>query len=455
MNKVLIVDDDVSVTNYLMVFMMQTEKYEPTVINDSREIPELLKRENFDAMILDMDMPYISGFDILKMIREKNISTPVIVLTGVADVELAVDSMKIGAFDYLTKPVDDNHLLEVIDKAIEHQSTHYSIQSLPSQLTRDGLKHKKAFEHLPTVSPKMIRLFHQAEKMAAGDLSIFIWGEIGTGKRFLAEAIHKASPRSDKPFLVVDTTSQDSVRFPADFFGQAKDWSGSRADRPGFLEEVSDGTLFLDDIDGLSMPMQSRLKRVIQNGEFYREGSTKIQSINVRFIGASNHDLTSEEYKESFDRDLLYHLMINSIWLPPLRERVDDIPMIAETFLDEENAKSDKDIKGFAPEFMQILQHYHFPSNLRELRHIIATAVINEDGQMISMSSVSPYIRDMLTKGTIGEAAQFEPRKLADVAREHVLQMLDYFGDDREKAAKELGIKVDKLNKIINGDSAF
>ncbi|MCK4236087.1 MAG: sigma-54-dependent Fis family transcriptional regulator, partial [Candidatus Krumholzibacteria bacterium] len=330
MKRILIIDDDTAVTNYFMVFLMQTGLFDSTIVNDSRKVADLMEKEKFDIILLDMDMPNVSGMDILRNMRGKGMDTPVVVLTGVSDVDLAVKAMKFGAFDYLIKPVDDDKLLEVLDNAMEHSVLHKTIDQLPKRLTRGDLAHEVAFERFPTQHPVMIRLFHQAEKVASSDLSIFIWGERGTGKEAIARAIHQASPRRDKPFVAVEADSQDPSRFPSFFFGQARDWDGSRKETLGLLEEANHGTLFLNNIDALTLPMQVRLKRVIQTGEYYRESSARIRYVDVRMIVSSTHDLTSPEYKDKFSRDLLYHLMVNSIQIPPLRERVDDIPLLSD-----------------------------------------------------------------------------------------------------------------------------
>jgi two-component system NtrC family response regulator len=289
--------------------------------------------------------------------------------------------------------------------------------------------------------------------MASSDLSIFIWGERGTGKQSLARAIHNASPRRNDAFISVDAAAEDPASFHANFFGQAKDWSGAREERCGFLEEATGGTLFLDEIDCLSLPMQLRLKRVIQTGEFYREGSTRIQKINVRFIVASNHDLTAEEYKDKFSRDLLYHLMINSIRIPPLRERIDDIPLLAILFLEQENRKLETKVTGFSPEFIELLKGYCFPDNLQELRNIIAFALVNEESSIITVDSLSPHMRDTLTGKAAWTAEEFRPRALRDIELEHVRKMLEYYGNNKQKAAKELGVAISEMERILSDSS--
>ncbi|HMA76223.1 MAG TPA: response regulator, partial [Candidatus Krumholzibacteriaceae bacterium] len=215
MKQIFIVDDDVAVTNYFKVMLAQTGIYETSVENDSRNVIDQLTEKSFDLILLDMDMPNISGMEILKEMKDRGINIPVIVLTGVNDVDLAVRSMKVGVFDYLIKPVDDDKLLEVINDALEHSDLDMSIKQLPSELSRQGLVNRDAFDYLVTSDPEMIRLFHQAEKLANSDLTLFIWGESGTGKETLARAIHKASPRRNKPFVAVEANNFTQEQFPA------------------------------------------------------------------------------------------------------------------------------------------------------------------------------------------------------------------------------------------------
>jgi DNA-binding NtrC family response regulator len=452
MKSILIVDDDIAVTNYLMVFLTQTGIFDSTVVNDSREVDGLLDTKTFDIILLDMDMPNVSGMDILHSMRKKKIGTPVVVLTGVSDVDLAVRAMKLGAFDYLTKPVDDEYLLEVLDNAIKQSVLHHSIERLPNILSRGDLTHEAAFEHLPTQNQGMIRLFHQAEKIASSDLSIFIWGESGTGKEALARAIHQASSRRDRAFVALEADSQDPDRFPAFFFGQARGWRDSRKEEPGLLEEADHGTLFLNNIDALSLPMQVRLKRVIQTGEYYRESSTRIRKADVRMIVSSTHDLTKPEYKDRFSRDLLYHLMVNSIKIPSLRDRIDDIPILAAHFLNEESERAGKSIRGFSDECMELLMSYSYPDNVQDLITIIAGAVANEETDVITVDSLSSYVRGRVAPEKVMAEEAFQPRKLDDIVKEHVVQTLEHFGQDKGKAARRLGITAEEIDQILKGE---
>jgi DNA-binding NtrC family response regulator len=432
------------------VFLVQTGLFEPSVVNDSREVAGLLQRERFDAILLDMDMPNVSGMDILRAMRGKGDDTPAVILTGVSDVDLAVRAMKLGAFDYLTKPVDDQTLVQVIEAAIENRTLHATIDHLPKQLTRKDLAFEAAFKQLPTQDDRMIRLFHQAEKLAASDVSIFIWGESGSGKETLARAIHEASPRKEGPFVVVEADSQDPDKFPAFFFGQAKDWRGSREETPGLLEQADHGTLFLNNIGDLSLPMQVKLKRLIQTGEYYRESSTSIRKADIRMIVSAKRDLTHPDFANRFSRDLLYHLMINSIRIPPLRERPGDIPLLAELFLKEESEKAGKSIAGFSKDCMELLASYQFPDNVQELITIVAGAVANADTDTITVESVPLFIRERIAQGAGAET--FMPKRLDEVVREHVRLTLAYFGQQKEAAAEVLGITPAEIDRLTAED---
>jgi DNA-binding NtrC family response regulator len=451
MNKVLIVDDDIGVTNHLEVFLMQTERYDSTVVNDSRKALDLLVQGSFDAVLLDMDMPYVSGLDILQAVHDRKLGIAVITLTGVGDVDLAVRAMKLGAYDYLTKPVDEDTLLKVLDDAVEHTTIKQSISRLPADLSKAGLAHGEAFAHLPTQDPALIRVFHEAERMAAGNDCIFIWGERGTYKEMLARAIHSASPRRNGPFVSVDVAAREPARFPAEFFGQGRDWSGARGEAPGLVEKAAGGTLFLDEIDLLSISVQVRLRRLIQAGEFYRENSTTVLKADVRFIVASHHDLTQEYYKKMFSRDLLYHLMLNSLRIPALQERTGDIPLLAEYFLKAEAVALGKKITGFSPEFLGLLEQYDFPDNVRELKNIVERAASEEPGDVLTADSLPPHMREMLTRSLDEKAEGFRPRKLVEIECEHVAKMLAYFDGDRARAAEALGMSEEEMETVLNG----
>lgn len=452
MKRVLIVDDDCAVTNYLMVFLAQTELYETTVINDSREFDSVFESEPFDVVLLDMDMPFKTGMDILQYISSRGSPTPVVVLTGVADVDLAVRAMKTGAFDYLSKPVEEEHLLEVLKSAIDHRSTQDSIRSMPQNPERDELINVEAFAEFPSAHPEMIRLLHKAEKIAKSDLPVFIWGEQGTGKRLLAEAIHRISSRSTGPFIAVNAAELDEEEFAADFFGMARDYSGASEARTGFIEEANSGTLFIDGVSWLSRPVQVRLKRVIRTGEYYRERSTTILQSNVRIIVAANEEMSGVELENGFTGDLLYHLKVNSLRIPPLRERPCDVPLLAELFLKKEIAGLGKPVSGFSSEFMDVLKTYDYPYNREELKTIISTSVVSSDGGLLMPRDMPGYVLEKSLERKPPDP-DFVPRKLSEIKLEHAMRTLEYFGDDIDKTAEELGITIDELERILKNSN--
>jgi DNA-binding NtrC family response regulator len=453
MNKILIVDDDIAVTNHLKVFLTQTETYESRVINDSSKVLDALHREPFDAVLLDIDMPNVSGIDILQAVHDQALGVAIVVLTGVGDVDLAVRAMKLGAYDYLTKPVEEDTLLRVLDESIRHKAIRQSISGLPAELSTEDLTHGEAFAQFPTQDPALIRCFHEAERMAAGDTCIFIWGERGTYKEMLARAIHGASPRRNGPFVSVDVAAREPSRFAAEFFGQGRDWSGAREEAPGLVEQAAGGTLFLDEIDLLSIPVQVRLRRLIQAGDFYRENTTKTLKADDRIIAASHYDLTQEYYKKMFSRDLLYHLMTHSLRIPALLRRAGDIPLLTEYFLKIEAKAKSKRVAAVAPELMELLKPYDFPDNVRELRNIIAAAVADEDGEVLGLDSLPPHVRDTLTRAVDEKTKGFRPRRLDEIEREHVAKTLAYFNHERGKAAESLGISEAAMDAVLGGEA--
>ncbi len=449
MHKILLVDDDLSVTNYLMVFLMQHEVFEPTVVNDSREVPDLLEKSTFDTIILDMDMPNLSGLDILKIIHERQIDTPVLVLSGVNDVDLAVKALKLGAFDFLSKPVDDEYLIKVIDRAIEHRTLHESISQLPEHLARNELVNEKAFEQLVSQDPEVIHLFHELETIAAGEASIFLMGERGTGRRTLAFASHNASPRRDGPFVDINVANHDPEGFTAELFGFVDGWNGTVEGQEGFLERANGGTLYLSNIEKLTLPVQHRLDQAIRSGEFYREGTTEIRKVDLRLIASSAVDLTLDNYREHFSGDLLYHLWGNLVRIPPLRERDGDLPLFAMHFLERMASQAGKAIKSIDPELITFLETYDFPGNESELRDIIGTAVLREPGDTLGLTSLSRYVQDKI-QTSVAAREEFVLRTLEDAIRDCIVETVRHLDGNIHRAALELDIKVAKVRKYVD-----
>ena len=448
MKKILAIDDDRAVLNYLNIMLLQTGAYEiSTLVNSSKAFHEL-KSNNYDLLLLDMDMPDVSGLDILKFIKEKGVDIETIVLTGVEDVELAVSAMKLGAFDYLTKPVDNDQLLKVITTVLE---TRKARGASPTEAiaSREQLQFKEAFQEIITQNADMIAMFQMVEKMAPPDNSILIWGESGTGKELIAKAIHRISRRRDENFVAVNAGTFANELFSSEFFGHDKGaFTGASTAKKGFLEAADKGTLFLDEIGELALPIQVKLLRVLQEGEFFRLGSTKNQKVDVRIIAATNKDLLSEMKKGNFRKDLFYRLNMSSVYLPPLRERRGDIPLLCQHFLARYNEQNQKNIQKISDAAMRLLNRYEYPGNIRELMNIINSAVIIESGTELHKKSLPHYF---LENSSVQETTSSGQPLLSlnEMEKEQIARVLASTGGNKSQAAKILGIsRVNLLAKI-------
>jgi len=449
MTKVLVVDDNLAILNFLNVFLLQSGGFEPKTLQDSRDAFDLLKKEKFDVLLLDMDMPHVSGLDILKYINENNINIVTIVLTGVEDVDLAISAMKCGTFDYMLKPIDEEKLLDTIHNALKNVQLEQIKPGETGIASRDDLKHKRIFENIITNNEEMIRIFRYVEKFAVTDNSVLIWGESGSGKELIAKAIHEISKRKDKQFIAVNAGTFAHELFSSEFFGHEKGaFTGADKDKTGFIEEANGGTLFLDEIGELSLPIQVKLLRVLQEEEFYKLGSTKNIKVDVRIIAATNKNLFDEIQNGNFRKDLFFRLNINSINLPPLRERLEDIPLLANFFLGKFNEKYQKNVKKICPSLMNCLKNYPFPGNVRELMNIINSAIIIETGTELRRTSLPHFFH---TQQCCDEELNngLKPSSLQEIEKGHIRKVLNYTGGNRTKAADILGISRVNLHAKI------
>lgn len=440
MNRILIIDDDKAILNYLLVFLAQTQNFEVETLSDSAKAFEMIDKGRFDLILLDMDMPEVHGRDILKYVREKYPELEVVILTGVEDVEMAVESMKIGVYDYLIKPVDNNRLLVTLERALERSQLRGEISKLREQVRLEGVRHKSAFKDIITQNRNFLRMLQKAEQIAESDNNVLIWGESGTGKELVARAIHQISRRKDKSFIPVNAGVFANELFTSEFFGHEKGaFTGAVVNKRGFFEEANGGTLFLDEIGELELPIQAKLLRAIQEGEYFRLGSTERRGADVRIIAATNKDLSEEIEKGRFRRDLYYRLNICSIFLPPLRERRDDIELLAYYFLEKHNQLNNKKVCSISEEVITILSNYDFPGNVRELENIIASAVVLEITENLSRRALPAYL--LKSAGRASMIIPSEARKsLSQLEAEHIQKVLEYTNGNRSLASQILGI---------------
>ncbi len=438
MDKILVVDDDQAVLNYLNIFLLQNGTFDVTTLSNSTKAYDMLKNGSYDLLLLDMDMPEVTGLDILKRIHEDSIDVQTIVLTGVEDISLAVAAMKLGALEYLTKPVDNDRLLNLMRTSLDQRRASRNIES--ELAAAANLRFKEAFKEIVTQDAKMREVFSTVEKMALTDNSVLIWGESGTGKELIARAIHRISKRNGQNFVAVNAGAFASELFASEFFGHNQGaFTGATSSKRGFLEEADRGTLFLDEIGELALPIQVKLLRVLQEGEFFRLGSTKNLKVDVRIIAATNKNLHEEMKKGNFRKDLFYRLNINSVYLPPLRERKGDVPLLSYHFLRRFCQTNNKKMEKISEGVMKSLNQYDFPGNIRELMNIINSAVIVESTNELKKKSLPSYF---LENEGFGESwATDTPLKtLEEVENEHIKRVLHYTGGNKTKAAQILGI---------------
>jgi transcriptional regulator with PAS, ATPase and Fis domain len=348
----------------------------------------------------------------------------------------------------LLKPVDNEKLLSAIDSAMRKAGLD-SKDNKNEVPTEKRLNFPDAFEDIITRDKKMMNLFYIIEKYAQADNSVLIWGESGTGKELIAKAIHQISDRKDKKFIAVNAGSFANDLFVSEFFGHSKGaFTGANTDKKGFIEMADGGTLFLDEIGELSVPIQVKLLRFLQEEEFYRLGSTENIKSNVRIIAATNKNLFEEIKNGNFRKDLFFRLNIHSINLPPLRERTVDIIHLAEHFLKLYNKKYDKNVKGLSKAVKNYLQSYSFPGNIRELKNIINSSIIVEPGVELTKKSLPHYLLETNSfANELNKSSQ--PSSLKDMEKSHIKKVLQFAGNNRTKAAEILKIsRVSLINKI-------
>jgi DNA-binding NtrC family response regulator len=449
MSRILILDDDKAVLNCFFVLLTQAQRFVVEVLSDSTRAFETLAGGNFDLVLLDMDMPEVSGMQVLKHVGQHHPDLEVVVITGVGDVELAVEAMKLGAYDYLCKPVDADRLVTCIDRALERSRMRDELRRLREQVTAQGLRSKEAFRDFVTQDANTLRIIGKVEQIARSENNVLIWGESGTGKELVARAIHQIGCRADKPFIAVNAPAFASALFDSQFFGHERGaFTGADSAKQGLFEEADGGTLFLDEIGDIELPVQSKLLRVLQSGEYFRLGSTKKRGADVRIIAATNKDLDLEIEEGRFRRDLYYRLNISSVFLPPLRERKGDVELLSYCFLDKYCRANGKEIHAIADAVMELLEGYDFPGNVRELENIVAGAVVLESSDVLGLHTLPPYLRQATAAHDTRVPREVQ-RTLADVEAEHVRAVIEHTRGNRTAAARILGIsRVGLLAKL-------
>ncbi|PIV21289.1 MAG: Fis family transcriptional regulator, partial [Deltaproteobacteria bacterium CG03_land_8_20_14_0_80_45_14] len=376
--KILVVDDEMIVCESCKR-ILEEEGYEIETALSGKEAFEKMKVSPFDIVITDLKMPGIDGMEVLRTFRKEYPDSIIIMITGFSTVETAVEAMKLGAFDYIPKPFTPDEVTIVVKKAIEKKSL-----MLENIYLRQELQEKYGFHNIVGKSKKIQEIYRIIAKVATTDSTVLIYGQSGTGKELIARAIHFNSPRREKQFVPVDCAVLSENLLESELFGHVRgSFTGAVTTKPGLFEVADGGTVFLDEVGNISLSIQAKLLRVLQEREFTPVGGTKAKKVDIRLIAATNKDLEKMIKEETFREDLYYRLNIVPIYLPTLKERQEDIPLLAVHFLKKYAEEMGKTIKGFTPEAMEKLIRYPWPGNVRELENVTERTVVMIDDEMV------------------------------------------------------------------------
>ncbi|HOW70374.1 MAG TPA: sigma-54 dependent transcriptional regulator [Phycisphaerae bacterium] len=369
--RILIVDDDRIITESLCE-LLELEGYEAVGVAGFAQAVTALERQRFNLVLSDINMPDANGFELLRLIKQRFPDIVVIMITGYGTIESAVEAIKMGAYDYLTKPIIDEEIQLTIQRALQQQSLIRENQTL-----REALDLRYSLDNIIGHDYKMLRIFDLIETVAESPTTVLIQGESGTGKTLIARAIHHRSDRRDRAFVEVSCGALPESLLESELFGHVKgSFTGAVSDKEGKFKVAADGTIFLDEISSATPALQVKLLRVLQERQFEAVGSNKTQKVDVRVILASNEDLAKVVQAGRFRQDLFYRVNVVTIQLPPLRSRIADIPLLAGHFLKRYCGELRKDIAGFTDGCLQLLQRYPWPGNVRELENIVQRAVV-------------------------------------------------------------------------------
>jgi two-component system response regulator PilR (NtrC family) len=439
--KILVADDEQSMREFLDI-MLKKESYKVSLASNGEEVVKLIDNDLFDLVLLDIRMPKLDGISALKRIKAIAPETIVIMITAYASADTAIKAMKEGAYDYITKPFKVEEIKLIIKNALEKKNLQKE-----NILLKQVVKDRYHFGNIIGQSPKMVTLYDLLEKVSPTKTNILITGESGTGKELVAKAIHYNSPRKEKPFVTLNCGAIPEPLIESELFGHMKGaFTDAIATKKGLFEVADEGTIFLDEISELPLLMQVKLLRVLQDKEFKRVGGTEDIRVDVRIISATNKDLEEAVREKHFREDLFYRLNVIQIKLPPLRERKEDIPVLANHFLKKYSEELNKNILKITSETLQILLHYEYPGNVRELQNIIERAVALEGSQEMTAINLNSYLSEqpLLKKGSMDieiptEGIDLE-KMVEDLERTLLLKALDKTRGIKKKAAELLHI---------------
>lgn len=426
--KILIVDDEAIVRESLHDWLT-SDGYQVFTAENGPKALEIMEKERIGIVITDLVMPGMDGIELMKKAKEILPNIEVIIITAYGSIPTAITAMKEGAYDYIEKPFCPERAELLVKKLAEHQELLEENLSL-----RQRLEERYRFENIIAKSSKMQRVIEVIKVVAKSNATVLITGESGTGKELVARAIQSQSHRRNKPFVAVSCAALPESLLESELFGHEKgSFTGAYAQKKGKFEFANGGTLFLDEIGEMSANIQVHLLRVLEEKEFTRVGGNEPIKVDVRVISATNKDLRKAIEKQEFREDLYYRLNVVSIELPPLRERKEDIPLLAEHFLHKFAMENQKEITGFSPEAMELVLDYDWPGNVRELENAIERAVILAKGGLVTVADLPQENLSLVHLASTG-------KNLKEIEKNHVLNVLRETGGNYSEAARILGI---------------
>lgn len=385
---IFVVDDEQAISKLLSFWVKDKWGYDVEVFSNSEAMLKKISSKP-DLILLDIMLPGLDGIETLKRIKQIDENLPVIMLSAQGSIEVAVESLRYGAFDYFPKPIDQQRLELAVKNAIKNYDLTREIQNLKENVQREF-----SFDNIITADGKMQDVFRLVSKVLNNDITVLIYGESGTGKELIAKAIHYNGERKDKPFVVVNCASIPRELLESELFGHEKgSFTGAHQRKLGKFEIANGGTIFLDEVGELEMLLQAKLLRVIQQREFERVGGTELIKTNVRIVSATNRDLKQAVESKEFREDLYYRLNSFPIYVPPLRQRKADILVLAEHFVSELNSKLNKTVKGFTKRALKLIYEYDWPGNIREMENTIERCLIIADKDVIDVEDLPAHLR--------------------------------------------------------------
>ncbi len=449
--RILVIDDEKDMLNACRK-ILEALNYHPVLIDNGKLGIEFIAQDDFDLILCDLFMPEVDGMDILKKANELAPYTPVVIFTAYGTIDRAVNAMKLGAFDFIEKPFEIEHLKVLIEKGLAQRKLYLERMNLLKQL-----QDKYSFDNLIGQSSAMRKVFDMVESVASSDVNVLITGESGTGKELIARSIHARSARHTNAFVPVNCSAFPESLFEAELFGYEKGaFTGASKRKLGLLEFADEGTFFLDEVCELPIALQAKLLRVLQDQQLRHVGGTDLIQIDVRLISATNWNLEDAREKGLLRDDFYYRLNVVNIHIPPLRERHEDITLLAEYFLRNKLRTSAKEIKGFHPLVLKELKRYNWPGNVRELENVIEHAVTVARGMDITLVDLPTYLTQKKSRNLNGQQinslslAELKAQTYEAIEREYLLKYLKQFKGNVTKLAEKAQMTRRNLHRLIN-----